>query len=119
MEYIIGIAIIYAIFRLFKGKKESAQVSTTSTKYFQNKCYVCEHYSKTRGTPRSASDTIKCPVGGTVRVGSGCGSFKPDITATCGDCWNFRRGEITDTCTIHGKMLQWRQYCPDAVNKDS
>ena len=120
MEYIVGIIILVVIVKLFSGKSETASSGRSSkTKYFQNRCYVCEHYADTQGHPSDSNDFIKCPKGGSVKVGVGCSYFKPDITASCDSCWYFKRGDITNSCDIHGKLLQFRQYCPDAIEKDS
>lgn len=122
LEILVGIVIAFVLFKLFFGGRNKSKPSASprsTTKYFQNKCYVCEHYSATQGTPRTSNDFIKCPIGGRVKVGVGCGSFTPDITASCQHCWHRTPGEMVDHCSIHGKIRQWRNHCPDAINKDS
>lgn len=119
MEILIGIVVVFVLYKIFSGKKEtSSSAPQSNTQYFQNRCYVCEHYSDTQGHPSASNDFIKCPIGGSVKVGIGCRSFKPDITASCQDCWHKTAGEMVDHCSIHGKISPWRNYCPDAIRKD-
>ena len=107
------------VFGIFSKKSKS---SGDRTRYFPNKCYFCDHYVSAlppgSRAPRDASDTVNCPVGGRVRVQTGCSRFQPDRTATCGSCWNFSSDGARENCTIHGALRQWREFCRDAVKKD-
>ena len=124
---IIGFA-IFVIYNLFFKSKEanSPKSGSSSHSHFPNRCYSCEHYADALGPgslmPTSSRDSVNCPVGGTVRVQSGCGRYKPDITADCLHCWNMDRSNATGGalghCTIHGKIQIGRSRCPDHIYRD-
>lgn len=86
--------------------------------FFQSKCSLCVNASKIDAHAEGSADTVKCPVGGEVKVAAGCSSFEPSEKATCASCWNFS-SEETDAkaCSVHGILAALREACPEAVER--
>ena len=90
--------------------------------YYPNRCEGCDEYSSTQGDIESGEDSVFCNIGGEVRADTGCSNFKADITATCTDCWNYKKifkGHIDQhSCDIHGQLDSVKSgFCSEYVCK--
>lgn len=92
-------------------------MTNSAHQQFQNKCSVCVNADKIDAHPTHSSDAVNCPVGGHVKVATGCTSFEPSSNATCSNCWNYSGEEQDASCSIHGILAKLRDACPEAVER--
>jgi hypothetical protein len=66
----------------------------------KNRCSGCEHYDGF-----TSNHIVRCAIKEKANIANGCGSFSPDSTAECGDCYynesNPRTFDLT--CRYYGK----------------